>query len=131
MINYKMSVITPAFPCMNSSHMITDTTLEIITNFFKEGYKMISMDIIRAKNKTWSDLFKKFDFFNVMSFNLIIFQEYPHFIEIDILGKSKAREDEFKAWEGFIISKIRKLYHSLERSNFLGKLDYNYFISET
>ena len=41
MPHYKMSVITPAFPCMNSSHMITDTTLEIITNFFKDGFRMI------------------------------------------------------------------------------------------
>ena len=47
-----MSVVTPAFPCMNSSHMITDTTLEIITNFFKDGYKMIAVDILKNETKT-------------------------------------------------------------------------------
>ena len=67
-----MSVITPAFPCMNSSHMITDTTLEIITNFFKNGYKMISIDILKTRTKTWSDLFKKFDFFNVYFLSLLL-----------------------------------------------------------
>lgn len=89
MINYKMSVITPAFPCMNSSHMITDTTLEIINNFFKEAYRIITQDIIKARIATWSELFTNFDFFNVKGFAII----FLLFRNIIILQRSISQEN--------------------------------------
>ena len=100
----KMFIITPAFPCMNSSHMVTDTSLNIMKKMFKESFNLVSN--IREKKNSWDDFFIKFDFF----------QEYEHFIEIDILGKKN--EDEFRIWQGFVESKIRKIGIFFERPNY-------------
>ena len=65
-----MSIITPAFPCMNSSHAVTQASLNILKNFLKEGNGIIKE--IKAKKVLWNELFVKMDFFKL----------YENFIEV-------------------------------------------------
>lgn len=98
----KMFVITPAFPCMNSSHNVSNASLSVIKNFFRESNQVLKE--IKLKKKNWKDLFKKCDFFNM----------YKTFIEIDIVANDLT---EFKTWLGFVESKIRKLTSNFEWHN--------------
>lgn len=105
----KMSVITPAFPCMNSSHNVTAVSLSVLKDFFREGYNMISKEI-KPKKKSWKDLFAKLNFFSL----------FKTFIEVDIV--SNESDAEFKSWAGFVESRIRKLTGNFEWRT----IDYGY-----
>ncbi len=94
-----MSIITPAFPCMNSSHAVTQASLNILKNFLKEGNGIIKE--IKAKKVLWNELFVKMDFFKL----------YENFIEVDVVGNNL---EEFRLWLGFIESKLRKLSNNFE-----------------
>ena len=89
-----MSVLTPAFPCMNSSHMVTECSFAILKKFFEEGAEII--DRINRQEARWHDLFQEFDFAKT----------YNNFIEVDVVGED---EEEFKRWKGLIESRIRKM----------------------
>jgi poly(A) polymerase len=56
-----MPVITPAYPSMCSTHNVTRSTLEVITNEFSRAAD-ISEKIMKGK-LPWSALFAKHDFF--------------------------------------------------------------------
>ena len=113
-----MSIITPAFPCMNSSHSVTHASLNVLKNMLREGNGIIKD--IKAKKLQWRDLFKKIDFFGM----------YRNFIEIDIVGSVS---EEFKLWVGFVESKIRKLANNFQwqkiddTRNYVDILDFHLF----
>jgi len=113
-----MNIITPAFPCMNSSHAVIQASLNILKNFLREGNGIIKE--IKAKKREWRELFEKIDFFSM----------YTNFIEIDIVGNIL---EEFRLWLGFIESKIRKLSNNFEwqkideTRNYVDILDFHLF----
>lgn len=113
-----MSIITPAFPCMNSSHAVTLASLNILINMLREGNGVIKD--IKAKKLQWRDFFKKIDFFGM----------YRIFIEIDVVGTVL---EEFRLWLGFVESKIRKLTNNFEwqkideTRNYVDILDFHLF----
>lgn len=97
---YNIAVITPAFPAMNSTHNVSETTKRVLINEFNFSKNLI--DLINNQNKLpWKVLFTKFN----------IFEKYNAFLQIDILSSN---EKDFKKWLGFVESKLRLLIKFLE-----------------
>lgn len=94
-----MNIITPAFPSINASHLISSTTFRIITSNLKEGHLLINA--VRKKKRTWDHFFKPFNFFG----------KFHHLLEINIYSSD---ENEFVVWRGSVESKLRKLTKILD-----------------
>lgn len=98
----EMSIITPAFPCMNSSHTVSITTAQIIRKAFRKGYKRVRM--VKNGLKSWDFLFEKVDFF----------EKFPLFLEISIVAT--INQGDFLIWKGHYESRLRKLIRIIESS---------------
>mmetsp|Transcript_34034 Transcript_34034/g.63535 ORF Transcript_34034/g.63535 Transcript_34034/m.63535 type:complete len:535 (+) Transcript_34034:58-1662(+) len=97
-----MPVITPAFPSMNSTHNVTETTKRILLDEFKRGFELVQN--VEGSKAEWSDVYAAFPFF----------QEFKHFLMLEILAKS---EDVFNKFSGWVESKLRILVMQLEQVN--------------
>jgi poly(A) polymerase len=97
-----MPVLTPAYPAMNSTHNVCDSTKEAILTEFEKAFKLVEALIKRDEvtklkahpSLSWTRLFKRFHFFSA----------YQHFIQVTALAVDA---DHHKDWEGFVESKIR------------------------
>merc|ERR1719183_3181188 len=49
-----MPVITPAFPAMNSTHNVTETTKRILLDEFRRGYELVKN--VEAQKALWNDV---------------------------------------------------------------------------
>lgn len=94
-----MPVITPAFPSMNSTHNVSETTKKIFLDEFHRAQELVSQ--VEQSRIPWSDLYKELPFFT----------QHKYFIHVEILGKSKP---VFLKWKGWIESKLRRLVKNLE-----------------
>ncbi|XP_017255375.1 nuclear poly(A) polymerase 1 isoform X2 [Daucus carota subsp. sativus] len=95
-----MPIITPAYPCMNSSYNVSNSTLSIMVEEFKRGHK-----ICKAMEKgcgSWKTLFERFSFF----------EAYKHYLQIDI---SAENDEDLRKWKGWVESRIRLLTLKIER----------------
>ena len=103
-----MPIITPAFPSMNTTHNVSQSTMNIILTELEKGKKITEYLVDNAskelQDNAWKRLFKPFNFFQV----------YKHFIQIWILSNSS---DNFKKWSGWIESKLRRLLQNFEKLN--------------
>jgi len=97
-----MPIITPAFPSMNSTHNVTETTKRILMDEFRRGYQVISQ--VEQSKCGWSEIYKPFPFFSA-------FKIYIHF---EILAKSQT---VYTKWSGWVESKMRHLVRHLEQIN--------------
>lgn len=97
---FTIAIITPAFPAMNSTHNIGETTKRVLINEFEFSKKLVLL-ISNEKKFQWKALFTKFNIFN----------KYSAFLQIDILSKN---ENDFKKWFGYVESKLRILIKCLE-----------------
>lgn len=95
-----MPIITPAFPCMNSTYNVTESTKRIILDEFKKAYDVV--DQVEKGKGRWSDVYRPLSFFR-------LFQDYLH---IEVLAKSM---HVFTKWQGWIESKLRHLVKHLEQ----------------
>ena len=95
----EMSIITPAFPCMNSSHTVSITTGQIIRKMLRKGYRTIR-GIKDAKD--WDSLFEKVRFF----------EKYTRFVEISIVARKN--QEDFLIWKGHYESRLRKFLRIIE-----------------
>jgi poly(A) polymerase len=95
-----MPVITPAFPAMNSTHNVSETTKRILLDEFKRGYDVAKR--IESQNAQWSEVTEPHPFFTF----------YKHFLCIDILALN---EEVFKKFSGWVESKLRILTMQLEQ----------------
>jgi poly(A) polymerase len=95
-----MPVITPAFPAMNSTHNVTETTKRILLDEFRRGYEVVrNVEMQRAK---WNEVHEPHPFF----------QHYKDFLMIDILALG---DEVFKKYCGWVESKLRILMMQLEQ----------------
>jgi poly(A) polymerase len=107
MVKPSICIITPAFPAMNSTYNVTETTKRILTKefeFFRQFTNMIKPLETGNSNRnllTWKDLFNEIDFFCY----------YSSYLQIDVLSTN---EKDFKTWHGFVESKLRFLTKNLE-----------------
>jgi len=101
-----MPVITPAFPSMNATHNVSDSTRRATLIEFEKALK-ITETLVNKKGDpslTWKRLFKKFNFFLA----------HNHFIEIQTISATEALH---KTWTGFVASKVRKLLQYFQKLN--------------
>ncbi|KAI5382726.1 nuclear poly(A) polymerase 1 isoform X2 [Lathyrus oleraceus] len=99
--NHRMPIITPAYPCMNSSYNVSSSTLRIITEEFKRGGE-ICEDMEAKKKADWDTLFESFPFF----------EAYKNYLQIDI---SAENPDDLRNWKGWVMSRLRQLTLKIER----------------
>ncbi|KAJ4901352.1 Nuclear poly(A) polymerase 1 [Raphanus sativus] len=98
---HKMPIITPAYPCMNSSYNVSASTLRIMTGEFQRG-----KDICEANEADqWETLFEPFAFF----------EAYKNYLQINI---SASNVDDLKKWRGWVESRFRQLTLTIERHTY-------------
>lgn len=98
-----MPIITPAYPSMNSTYNVSESTKKILLKEFKRGLD-ITYDIESGKNnKTWEDLIEPFPFW----------EKYKYYLRIDCKAKT---EEDHRRWVGFVESRIRFIILKLENT---------------
>ncbi|XP_076910328.1 nuclear poly(A) polymerase 4-like isoform X1 [Bidens hawaiensis] len=101
-----MPIITPAYPCMNSSYNVSTSTLRVMTEQFQFGNRICeAIELNRAK---WSALFQPYMFF----------EGYRNYLQVDIVA---ANTDDLRSWKGWVESRLRQLTLMIERDT-MGKL---------
>jgi len=96
---HRMPIITPAYPCMCSTHNITKSTAQIMMTEFKRGLAVT--DEIATGTKPWSALFDKHDFFT----------RYRYYLQIT--ASSPNAEIQLK-WAGTVEARLRQLVMKVE-----------------
>eukprot|EP00355_Strombidium_rassoulzadegani_P004499 CAMPEP_0168616720 /NCGR_PEP_ID=MMETSP0449_2-20121227/5169_1 /TAXON_ID=1082188 /ORGANISM="Strombidium rassoulzadegani, Strain ras09" /LENGTH=384 /DNA_ID=CAMNT_0008657507 /DNA_START=204 /DNA_END=1358 /DNA_ORIENTATION=+ len=103
---YLFPIITPAFPSMNSTFNVNQTTRNNMITEFEKAMEITHHIMQKGVDSqiTWKRLFKKFPFFKA----------YQYFIEVQILS---ATEDIHQKWKGRVESLIKQLLNLLSRLN--------------
>merc|ERR1712126_613233 len=100
--HHLMPIITPAFPSMNSTHNVSNTTKKILLSEFKRANDMVEkMEKNEFCGISWTDLCQDTPFFT----------HYKNYVQVKVLAKS---EVIFHKWFGWIESKLRILVRNLE-----------------
>ncbi|KAJ7958840.1 nuclear poly(a) polymerase [Quillaja saponaria] len=97
---HHMPIITPAYPCMNSSYNVSTSTLRVMMEQFHFGNNIC--EEIELNKVQWSALFEPYLFFEV----------YKNYLQVDIIS---ADADDFLAWRGWVESRLRQLTLKIER----------------
>jgi len=97
-----MPIITPAYPSMNSTYNVSESTKKILLKEFKRG-REIAFDIENGKNKSWEVLIDVLPFW----------EKYKHYLRIDCKAKT---EEGHRRWVGFVESRIRFIILKLENT---------------
>ncbi|KAL6629658.1 hypothetical protein ACP70R_029423 [Stipagrostis hirtigluma subsp. patula] len=98
--SHLMPIITPAYPCMNSSYNVSTSTLRVIMEQFQFGNKMCQE--IELNKASWTALFQPFHFF----------EAYRKFLVVDIVAED---DDDLRLWKGWVESRLRQLTLKIER----------------
>ncbi|KAK3156406.1 hypothetical protein QOZ80_2AG0106870 [Eleusine coracana subsp. coracana] len=98
--SHLMPIITPAYPCMNSSYNVSTSTLRVIMEQFQFGNKMCQE--IELNRANWAALFEPFQFF----------EAYKKFLMVDIVAED---DDDLRLWKGWVESRLRQLTLKIER----------------
>ncbi|KAL9240023.1 hypothetical protein vseg_014286 [Gypsophila vaccaria] len=98
-----MPIITPAYPCMNSSYNVSSSTLRIMTEEFQRGNDVC--EEMEANKADWNTLFEHYPFF----------EAYKNYLQIDINAENAA---DFLNWKGWVESRIRTLTLKIERHTY-------------
>ncbi|PSS07392.1 Nuclear poly(A) polymerase [Actinidia chinensis var. chinensis] len=103
---HHMPIITPAYPCMNSSYNVSLSTLKVMTEQFQFGSKIC--EEIELNKAQWSALLEPY----------LFFESYRNYLQIDIIAGGT---DDLRAWKGWVESRLRQLTLMIERDT-KGKL---------
>ncbi|CAN1836830.1 Nuclear poly(A) polymerase 4 [Linum perenne] len=103
---HHMPIITPAYPCMNSSYNVSSSTLRVMMEQFQYGNKICQE--IELNKAQWSTLFEPYMFF----------QSYRNYLQVDIVANDA---DDLRYWKGWVESRFRQLTLMIERDTY-GKL---------
>ncbi|XP_058722490.1 nuclear poly(A) polymerase 1 [Vicia villosa] len=95
-----MPIITPAYPCMNSTYNVTTSTLRIMSEEFKRGSEIC--EAMEASKDDWDTLFEPYPFF----------EAYKNYLQIDITAENP---DDLRQWKGWVESRLRQLTLKIER----------------
>lgn len=97
---HQMPIITPAYPCMNSSYNVSVSTLRVMMEQFLCGNKIC--EEIELNKAQWSALFEPY----------LFFEAYKNYLQIDV---NAADADDLLAWKGWVESRLRQLTLKIER----------------
>ncbi|THF98495.1 hypothetical protein TEA_005990 [Camellia sinensis var. sinensis] len=103
---HHMPIITPAFPCMNSSYNVSVSTLRVMMEQFQFGNKIC--EEIELNKAQWSALFEPY----------LFFESYKNYLQVDIVA---ADTDDLRSWKGWVESRLRQLTLMIEWATY-GKL---------
>ncbi|XP_021654661.1 nuclear poly(A) polymerase 4 isoform X2 [Hevea brasiliensis] len=103
---HHMPIITPAYPCMNSSYNVSTSTLRVMMEQFQHGNKIC--EEIELNKSQWSTLFEPH----------LFFESYKNYLQVDIVA---ADVDDLRSWKGWVESRLRQLTLMIERDTY-GKL---------
>ncbi|KAF7819923.1 nuclear poly(A) polymerase 1-like [Senna tora] len=98
-----MPIITPAYPCMNSSYNVSSSTLRIMSEEFQRGSEIC--EAMEASKAEWDNLFEPYPFF----------EAYKNYLQIDI---SAENADDLRKWKGWVESRLRQLTLKIERHTY-------------
>jgi poly(A) polymerase len=99
-----MPIITPAYPCMNSSYNVSECTLGAMVAEFRRGDGAVGALLAAAAAPgggaaDWGRLFEPLDFFG----------GFKHFLQVEATAGSRG---DFEIWEGWVSSRLRLLIKS-------------------
>jgi len=100
-----MPIITPAYPCRNSSYNVSKATLAIMSEEFALAEKVckgIRRQTSESDFSIWAPLFEKTEFFC----------RYQNYIAVRATGSD---DDALARWGGWIESRLRKLVDEVQR----------------
>ncbi|KAE9587065.1 putative polynucleotide adenylyltransferase [Lupinus albus] len=95
-----MPIITPAYPCMNSSYNVSASTLRVMMEQLHHGNRIC--DEIELNKAQWSTLFQPYIFFDA----------YKNYLQVDIIAIDA---EDLLSWKGWIESRLRQLTLKIER----------------
>ncbi|ESW10387.1 hypothetical protein PHAVU_009G204900 [Phaseolus vulgaris] len=98
-----MPIITPAYPCMNSTYNVTSSTLRVMSDEFGRGSEMC--EAMEASKADWDTLFEPCPFF----------ESYKNYLQIDITAENS---DDLRQWKGWVESRLRQLTLKIERHTY-------------
>ncbi|ESW07622.1 hypothetical protein PHAVU_010G144800 [Phaseolus vulgaris] len=104
--SHLMPIITPAYPCMNSSYNVSTSTLRVMMEQFQFGNKICGD--VELNKGCWKDMFEPYGFF----------ESYTNYLQVDVVA---ADVDDLRNWKGWVGSRLRQLTLMIERDTF-GKL---------
>ncbi|CAL5038994.1 unnamed protein product [Urochloa decumbens] len=100
---HHMPIITPAYPCMNSSYNVSTSTLRVMMEQFQFGNKVCQE--IEMNKASWSALFEQFQFF----------EAYKNYLQVDIIAED---DEDLRLWKGWVESRLRQLTLKIERDTY-------------
>ncbi|CAD7923546.1 unnamed protein product [Amoebophrya sp. A120] len=95
-----MPIITPAFPAMNSTHNVFPATKRVIQAEIKRA-RAYTQAVFEG-SKEWSDVYAKAPFFGM----------HRQYLRVQLLARNPTA---FNRWEGFVESKLRRLFSTIEQ----------------
>jgi poly(A) polymerase len=101
--SHHMPIITPAYPCMNSSYNVSTSTLRVMMEQFQFGNKICQE--IELNKANWSALFEPFQFF----------EAYKNYLQVDIIAED---DEDLRLWKGWVESRLRQLTLKIERDTY-------------
>ncbi|KAL5719308.1 polynucleotide adenylyltransferase [Ranunculus cassubicifolius] len=97
---HQMPIITPAYPCMNSSYNVSSSTLRVMSEEFLRGNEIC--EAMEASKAEWNTLFEQYPFF----------ESYKNYLQIDVYA---GNDDDLRQWKGWVESRLRQLTLKIER----------------
>ncbi|XP_074588991.1 nuclear poly(A) polymerase 4-like isoform X2 [Curcuma longa] len=100
---HHMPIITPAYPCMNSSYNVSTSTLRVMMEQFEIGNKIC--EEIELNKTSWNALFEPY----------LFFETYKNYLQVDIVA---ADAEDLRLWKGWVESRLRQLTLKIERDTY-------------
>ncbi|XP_024930545.3 nuclear poly(A) polymerase 4 isoform X2 [Ziziphus jujuba] len=97
---HHMPIITPAYPCMNSSYNVSISTLRVMMEQFNHANRIT--EDIELNKAQWSCLFEPYRFF----------EAYKNYLQVDIIAADAV---DLLTWKGWVESRLRQLTLKIER----------------
>ncbi|CAL4940194.1 unnamed protein product [Urochloa decumbens] len=97
---HQMPIITPAYPCMNSSYNVSVSTRYVMIQEFTRAFEICQA--IDEGKADWDALFELYPFF----------ESYKNYLEVNITARN---EDDLRNWKGWVESRLRTLVLKIER----------------
>ncbi|KAJ7521197.1 hypothetical protein O6H91_19G042300 [Diphasiastrum complanatum] len=100
---HHMPIITPAYPCMNSSYNVSLSTLRVMTDEFQRANEIC--ENLEMNKAEWNILFEPYPFF----------EAYKNYLQVEITALD---DDDFRKWKGWVESRLRQLTLKIEKHTY-------------
>lgn len=101
--HHRMPVITPAYPSMCSTHNVSESTMKVMKAEMERANAICKR--IQSGQAQFDELYQRSDYF-------IRFRNF-----FQVIAIASGGETEFRAWSGYVESRIRHLTMYLERES--------------